>query len=360
MHVSTVVIGAGPAGLAAAYYLQQRQIPFAILEKASVAHAWQNHYDGLRLHTLKEVSALPGRPMPAHYPPFATRQQVVDYLQEYAAHFQFPIHPHTEVLGAQYDTQWHIRTTQGEWTAADLIVATGIWSTPHQPHFAGEADFHGRILHANAYKNAAPFAGQRVLVVGAGNSGTELAVELAEAGAETAILVREGVSFVPYPTSAAAMRTAAWLFRYLPDAWGHWLLARSRPRFDHLGLPWPKRPLPQVYPVVGFELPQAVAAGRVRVYNAGIERFTAEGVRFADGQEAPFETVFMATGYRPTVDFVAPYLDLDARGWPILDHWRSPRQPHLFCIGFTYPNTAGWLQNIGRVAREAVGLVGAA
>lgn len=351
-----IVIGAGPAGLALAYHLQKRGLPYRVLEKHDVGYAWRNHYDSLRLHTLKGMSALPGLPMPDDYPDFPTRQQVVDYLELYAAHFDLNITTQCGVERARRENgRWRLQTNEGEVAADVVVLATGIWSTPYCPHFAGEADFRGRILHANAYKNPRSFRNEYVLVVGAGNTGAELAVELSESGVKTGIVVRSGVNFVPYPRSAALMDAVAWFLRHAPPRLTNPLLRLVRPNFSDVGLPPHPDPPVEAFPVVGFELPEAVAAGKVIVYPQ-IERLQAHSVIFSDGRVAPYNTILLATGYRPTIDFLAPTPRLDSYG-----RIADPAQfPGLFTVGFHYPATEGWFQAIPRVAEQVAERVAAA
>lgn len=344
-----VVVGAGPAGLAAGYYLQKKQLPFRILEKATVGWSWQNHYDSLHLHTLKANSALPGLPMPPSTPDFASRQQVVDYLQQYAAHFQLPIQTATAVTQARFDgNQWQLTTTQGSLSAETLIVATGIWSTPVVAPLPGLDSFTGEVVLGRDYRRPAPFEGQRVLVIGAGNTGCEIAAELGNASIDTSLVVRSGVAFVPYPTSAVAIDFSAWFTRHFPRL-SNPILRRLRPDYSDIGLPPPPVPPTEAFPVVGFELPEAVAAGRVTV-RGPIARIEGDCVTFADDSAETFDTLIFATGYRPTIDFIEPKPALDELG-RVRD---SQQFPQLYTLGMHYPNTEGWLQAIGRVAKRLV------
>jgi cation diffusion facilitator CzcD-associated flavoprotein CzcO len=361
-----IVVGAGPAGLATAYYLQQQKLPYTILEKHSVGWSWQNHYDRLHLHTLKEVSALPGLSLPADYPRFPSRQQHLDYLRHYAQHFKLKIETGTTVQNAAYDPQrggWHLETNKGTVLGTVLIAATGIWSTPFSPRFKGEEEFNGKISHANEYRNPKPFEGQRVLIVGAGNTGCELAVDLSEHGVDVTILVRNGVEFVPFPSSVAVVKGAAWLLRTASHGVGEWLLSRVRKDFSDLGLPPAVDGHVNSYPVVGYDLPEAVEAGRVKVVNNGIEKFTPAGVIFGNsaGEQHYFDTVILATGYRPTLQFISDRdLEKNHRGQPCLENGRSTRNRHLYCVGYHYPSTEGWLQAIGREVRAVVNQIAAA
>lgn len=349
-----MVVGAGPAGLAIGYELQRRKLPFEILERGVAGETWRHHYDRLHLHTLKELSSLPGLPMPKAYPRFPSGDHVHAYLQDYARHFQFPIRTGVTVQQAiPTPTGWELSADGVPIECDILVVATGIWRTPYLPRIGGEAEYRGEILHSNQYRNPAPFQGQRVLVVGAGNSGSEIAVDLAENKVSTAIAVRDGATFAQHPRWAPVMRVNTWLFRYLPRPMAERFLRTVRRDYSAIGIPLPSRPLVDSYPTVGFALPTAVANGQIQRFG-GIERFTQNGVRFTDGQEASFDVVIMATGYRPTIDFIQGGIELDARGKPrVTRQWQSIANPRLFCIGFWYPTTQGWLEAIGGVAAEA-------
>ncbi|NJM09110.1 NAD(P)/FAD-dependent oxidoreductase [Candidatus Gracilibacteria bacterium] len=374
-----VIVGAGPAGLAMAAALGRLDLPYRVIERGRVGEAWHHHYERLHLHTLKQVSALPGYAMPTAYPRFPSRAQFLAYLQAYAQHHHLRIDEGVELRHAAYDTRgWRLDVLRGQELggrrqasegrgrfepstvnavaevieASVLVMATGIWSAPVRAHIAGAETFEGPIMHSRDYRNAQPFIGQRVLVVGAGNSGTEIAVDLAEHGVETTITVRSGVAFVPEPHSAALMHAAAWLLRTLPRPLAGALLHRRN--FRKLGLPLPPGSPLDHFPVVGYELPEAVAAGSVTVY-PGLTRLQQRSAYFADGRSAMFDALILATGYRPALDPVAHELTFDAKGLPLLDHYgRACGNPHLVCVGYTYPTTEGWLQALGRVSSRAV------
>ncbi len=348
-----VVIGAGPAGLAMAHALEQCGREYQVFERGRVGEAWHHHYDRLRLHTLKQGSALPGYPMPAEYPRFPSRAQFLAYLQQYAHHHALRIAEGVDLLQADFDGgRWSLKTTKGIYEATVLVMATGIWSAPVRPILSGEPIFGGHILHSCEYRNPDLFRGRRVLIVGAGNSGSEIAVDLAEHGVETAIALRRGVAFVPRPYSAVAVRLAAWLLQRLPRSLAGRLLRRRN--FHRLGLPLPAGSPLDHFPVVGYELPEAVAAGLVCVYPAPT-RLDQGRVYFCDGRSMLCDAIIYATGYRPALEPVAHALAFDAAGRPMLDRYgRAQGNPYLICIGYTYPTTEGWLQAIGSVVQAAI------
>jgi cation diffusion facilitator CzcD-associated flavoprotein CzcO len=347
-----VVVGAGPAGLAMAAELARRGMPYRVLERQSVGYAWQQHYDRLCLHSLKQISALPGLPMPASYPDFPSRAQFLAYLQGYAEQFALRIEQGVTLLHADYAQQrWQLDTSGGMIQAETLVMATGIWSAPVRPTLPGEAQFGGTILHSCAYRNPQQFAGQRVLVVGVGNSGSEIALDLAEAGIATTIAVRSGVAFGPKLHSASVARITAWLLRTLPRQLAAHLIRRRD--FRSLGLPLPPGSPLDHLPVVGYQLPEAVAAGRIAIRGA-VAGLEPQLVRLSDGSRIGCDAIILATGYRPAIAPIADLVELDPRGRPLVDRfWRARSNPYLVCIGYHYPTTEGWLQALGRVVRAA-------
>lgn len=326
-----------------------------LLEQSSTGHVWAEHYDGLRLHTLKQVSALPCRKMPDGLPAFPTGAQVRDYLVDYRSAFDLDVREGVRVDAAHWTgREWQLDTSSGSVEARHLVAATGIWSRPVVPELPGLGEFRGDVVHSSRYRNAGPYVGRRVLVIGAGNSGCEIAVGLAAAGASVTISVRGPVLFVPRPGSALASSLTAGALRVLPKAVGSRLVDRVRPDHSDLGLPPPSSRSVDVYPVVGDELPRAVRAGTVEVVGAAVG-VHGDTVAFDDGAAHRFDAVVLATGFRPAIDWLDPTtLRLSDRGRPVVDRYsRSVLHHRLSCVGFDYPNTEGWLQALGRVSTRA-------
>src|SRR5690606_5581069 len=160
-----------------------------------VAAAWRGHYDRLHLHTSRGLSGLPGLAMPRDYPKYPDRDQVVAYLEQYAAHFGLEPRFNQRLMRAErVDGRWHSTTTDRHYVSDNLVLATGYTRRPNLPEWPGRAEFAGPVIHSAEYRNGQPFTGQNVLVVGFGNSGGEIAVDLHEHGARPSISVRNPVN----------------------------------------------------------------------------------------------------------------------------------------------------------------------
>lgn len=357
------MIGAGPGGLAVSRELSRRGVEHTVLEAGGAAgDSWTRVYDSLRLHTGKHLSALPGRRLPPSAPLFVAAADFLTYLREYAAAFSVPLVRGARALGAvRARGSWSVETTAGSYAARSLVVATGIMSSPYVPELAGLELFRGTVRHSSEYRRPRPFAGRRVLVVGAGNSAGEIAPELADAGAEVTVAIRSGANVVPRTVLGVPIQYVAWAALKLPMPARRVVVgtfarvsraARGAPPF-----PPSPRPLLGEVPIIGFRLVDRIRSGAVRL-RGGVDRFTPEGVRFNDGSEESFDDVILATGFRAALDLLGPLVTRDARGFARrLDRVRSAEQPDLYFVGHHYDGTGG-LHNIGldapRVAAHIV------
>ena len=197
--VEAIVVGAGPAGLASASALKARGRDAVILERSdAVASVWRRHYDRLHLHTDRARSSLLGLTMPTAYGRYPSRAQVIEYLEAYAAKFALEPVFNAMVRAIRRDgSLWRAEAGAQTYVAPIAVVATGLADFPYSPSWPGMQDFVGQILHSSVYRNPAPFTGKRILVVGYGNSGAEIALDLSEADVDVALAVRSPVNVVP-------------------------------------------------------------------------------------------------------------------------------------------------------------------
>lgn len=361
------VIGGGPGGLAAAYALRARGLRAVVLEKSDrVAASWRRHYDRLRLHTTRRLSALPGLPMPRSFGRWVSRDNVVRYLEKYTEHHQLEIVTGVEVSRvepAPDGTGWLLHATGGrELTGSAVVVATGYNHTPRVPDWPGRDAYTGEFLHAGQYRNAKPYAGRDVLVVGVGNTGAEIAVDLVEGGASRVRLsVRTAPHIVRRSTAGWAAQFTGILVRRLPvrlvDRMAVPMAKISVPDLSEHGLPRPgtglySRVNEGSIPVQDIGLIDAVRQGRVEVV-AAVEAFEDGKVVLADGSRIEPEAVIAATGYVRALEELVGHLGvLDARGKPVVHGARSPRTaPGLYFTGFTNP-ISGMFRELAVDARK--------
>jgi cation diffusion facilitator CzcD-associated flavoprotein CzcO len=352
-----IVIGAGPAGLATSRELSRRGVAHVVLERgATIAHTWENLYDGLVLHTGKHFSALPGMPFPKSTPVFPTRRDFLDYLARYADGFRVPVTTSSDVVAVERGASgWRVRVQDGpELPARAVVVATGIVSNPAMPDFPGLSRFAGAVMHSVGYRNPQPYSGERILVVGAGNSAGEISVELADAGGRVTVAVRSGARVVPRELLGIPIQYFGVAIGVLPQGVQRainnvtsGIAAWARPT----ALPRAALGRCSAIPLIGFHLVDAIRSGRIRL-KPGLAEFTAGGVRFTDGSVDVFDRVILATGYRAALGFLGDQIRTDECGFAARhDRVVSRDQPDLYFVGHNY-DTRGGLRNIAEDARR--------
>lgn len=357
-RVDTLVIGAGPAGLAVGACLKRRGLPFLMLERsAQVGASWRRHYDRLHLHTDSAHSALPYLPFPAGTPRYPSRQQVIDYLEQYAQHFALTPHFGQEVQAVRPGNGgWTTATTAGIYHSRRVVVATGYNAVPQLPHWRGQERFGGPILHSSAYRNGEAFRGQNVLVVGFGNSGGEIAMDLHNCGAHVALAVRGPVNIIPREILGLPVLAIGIALSRLParvaDALAAPLVRLSVGDITQLGFrKLPMGPITQIktkarIPLIDIGLLQLVRDGQIAV-RSGISEMSGGCVRFDDGRWQRFDAVIAATGFRPQIDrFLAPPDHAATAGLT-----QPPGETGLYFSGF-YVSPTGMLREIGLEAQR--------
>ncbi|ROS27918.1 NAD(P)/FAD-dependent oxidoreductase [Cellulomonas sp. PhB150] len=344
--MSTLVVGAGPAGLAVAAALGARGVDATVLERADdVGASWRGHYDRLHLHTTRRWSSLPGTVIPRRYGRWVARDDVVAYLEEYAR--DLDVRTGVSVDRADADgTGWVLTTSAGELRARNVVVATGYNHTPVPPAWPGIDTFTGEVLHASRYRNAAPFVGRDVLVVGVGNTGAELAVDLAEGGASRVRLaVRTPPHIVRRSNLGWPAQGTGILVRHLPvplvDRIAGAVARVEVPDLSSYGLP---RPTTGLYsrvqqgsvPVQDVGLIAAVQSGAVTPVGA-VVGVDGPDVLLADGSRVSPDVILAATGYRRGLEPMVGHLGvLDEHGVPRA-HGPRPARPGLYFTGYTNP-----------------------
>jgi putative flavoprotein involved in K+ transport len=361
-----VVVGAGPAGLAVAATLHAQGVRALVLDKApAVGSTWRAHYDRLHLHTERALSALPGLPIPRKHGKWVPRLGVVEYLEDYARHHQIALRLSTPVERIDRDDDvWRLETPAfGPLLARAVVIATGFNHTPSVPDWPGKTSFSGWLIHSASYRNAERFRGQDVLVVGTGNSGAEIAVDLAEGGAGSVrVAVRTPPNIVPREVipGVSAQRVGLALRRLPPavvDPIAGFVQRIAVGDLTRYGLPRAPRGTytrarEGQIPILDVGFIDALKSKRVGIV-AAVRGFDGRDVILEDGSRIQPDAVIAATGFARALESLVGHLGiLDGRGVPLVHGpTTDPRAPGLYFIGFSNP-ISGNLREIGIDARK--------
>ena len=361
----TLIIGAGPAGLAVAACLTKQNIPFILLERSdAVGSKWRQHYKRLHLHTAKEFSSLPYFNFPKQYPRYPSRQQVVRYLEDYADHFNIQPQFHTTVTDIQpLNREWQIEAIQQQkpchYLAKNVVIATGYNNVPFTPQWQGLETFQGQVLHSADYQDGKAFKDKSVMVIGFGNSGAEIALDLWEYGAKPIMSVRSPVNVLPKEIFGIPTLALGIVQQHLPTKMAdRTSKITSRLLMGDLskyGLQTLERgPMQEIkengrVPMLDIGTIDLIKQGQIKVYG-DIDYFEKDRVIFKDGRYAKIDAVVTATGYRPRLDQILTVPDVLDNGKPSNRSVKSTMKGLYFC-GF-YISPAGMFREIAHEAKQ--------
>jgi len=365
MRDVVTIIGGGPAGLAAAATLKPLGLQVRVLEQdKSVGARWKNHYDRLHLHTTRKMSALPGLSIPSEYGRWVSRDDFVKYQEQYAKHHGIELELGTTVERVdRTDGGYRVKTSKGDIDATYVVVATGYNNIPFMPDWSGRASFTGKLIHSREYRSARDFKGKKVLVVGTGNTGAEIATDLVEQGA-TEVWWSYRTPPVILPRALVGIATQAFgvmLRPFSPKLVDPIMTGVNKLWIGNLskfGLPKAKRGgytavlEDHVLPILDVGLVGMIKAGKVKPVPT-IDKFDGANVVLADGQQLQADVVIACTGYRTALSQILGHLDvLDKDGIPTV---AGPKEgdgaPNLFFLGYTNA-LSGNLREIAHHARQ--------
>jgi cation diffusion facilitator CzcD-associated flavoprotein CzcO len=365
-----LVIGAGPAGIASAYYLEKAGIPYTVVDRAQVVGStWASLYPSLRLNTASFVSHLPGERLPLRYGIYASGQQFYEYFQRYVEKRNFHILLRVEVQSvAPQRDGWCVETSAGSAWFPAVIVASGRFGKPYTPEILGIDAAACDVLHAHDFHHAESFAGQRLMVVGNGPSGVDIALELVPVAVHPVLLsIRSDIvisRYYPFGLPDSVWHMLARLF--VPKHWRKRVLDKivfqGYRDADQIGLPLAPNRTDRKgtsAPIRGRDLIDSVKVGSVKVV-PGLTRFDEAAVELTDGSRYELDSVILSTGYRPAIGYLDIQYEPDVDGWPrrTTDDIEGGSTevlgyPGLYLVGRFYRGL-GPLHNIRNEARTAV------
>ncbi len=355
--VDALIIGAGPGGLAAAHELTRIGARVVIIDSATeVGSSWAHHYDRLHLHTSRSLSSLPGKPIPRSKGQWVARDDFRAYLADYATGFDVRLG--VTALNTEHSAgRWLVTTSAGTFNAETVVVATGYNHTPKIPSWPGLDAYKGRVVHSSSYRNPTDLAAKSVLVVGPGNSGAEIAADLALAGVSVSLSVRTAPNIVRrqvlgIPTQSLTLSTSP-LPVLIADRVARLVQVLTVGDLSRYGLHraprgvFSQQKYDDITPTIDVGLLDALHAGTVTVV-AATESFTKDAVVLADGTTAKPDVVLVATGFQRGLEGLVGDLGVVAPGGrPLINAAEQlPGLAGLFFLGYSNPIT-GNIRQLG-------------
>ncbi|KAG4197215.1 hypothetical protein ERO13_A05G009900v2 [Gossypium hirsutum] len=336
-----IIVGAGPSGLATSACLKQQSVPSLILEKSDcIASLWQHRtYDRLKLHLPKQFCELPLLGFPHNFPKYPTKHQFISYMETYASHFSIKPRFNQAVIKAEFDHVlgfWRVKTQDFEYLSRWLIVATGENAEPVIPDIPGIDRFKGRVVHTSLYKSGSVFKNQRVLVIGCGNSGMEVCLDLCRFNVIPHMVVRNTVHVLPremfgFSTFGIAMALVKW------------------PKTGPIEL----KNVTGKTPVLDVGALSQIKSGKIKVIE-GVKEITRNGAKFVDGQEKEIDSIILATGYKSNVPTWLKGCEFFTKDGmpksPFPNGWKA--ETGLYTVGFTRRGLLGTASDAVNIAKD--------
>lgn len=334
----TIVIGGGQAGLSIAYFLRRSKLEYLVLDnQPKPGGAWLHTWNSLKLFSPTEYSSLSGWMMPKSEHEYPTKNEFINYLEQYEQRYDFPVQRNTEVLSVHKEEGiFNITTTQGDFYTKTLVSATGTAQEPFIPDYANLEAFEGEQLHSVNYRDSNELSGKKVLIVGGGNSGAQILAEVSKI-ASTQWVTLEEPHFLP------------------DDIDGRYLFNQATQKFLGKSTEQPSKRKVSLSSVVMVESVKEARDRKVLHTKRPFQSFYKKGVIWKDGTQEPFDVVIWCTGFKANLGHLAA-LNITENNRIETQYTRSIKEPNLWLMG--YGSWTGFasatIYGVGKTARQTV------